>query len=243
MPTTGGATGKVVAGFFSFTEVPEDARRAYNEWHQLDHLPSQYPLPGIVFGQRWNGTGEFRTARQVSAAPLDAADYVTLYLMADPLAETLTDFSDLARELRAVDRFFDRRKAVLSGPFSVEDRAAADRVQVSPETVPYRPTRGIYVLAERIAGAPEHRLDPDALVETDGVAGVWCFGPLDRRLPASIADRWHPGRHRVTVWFLDAEPLVVAPLLDPVARSLWEAAGTEPVLAGPFGAITPWQWD
>ena len=45
---------KAAFGFFSFTEVTDPAEhRAYNEWHQLDHLPEQFPLPGVVYGQRW----------------------------------------------------------------------------------------------------------------------------------------------------------------------------------------------
>ena len=43
-----------VIGFFSFTEVTDPgAHRAYNEWHQFDHLPEQFSIDGIVFGQRW----------------------------------------------------------------------------------------------------------------------------------------------------------------------------------------------
>ena len=40
---------KPTHGFFSFTEVTDPAEhRSYNEWHQLDHLPEQFPLAGIV---------------------------------------------------------------------------------------------------------------------------------------------------------------------------------------------------
>ena len=41
---------KVKVGFFSFTEITDPAEhRAYNEWHQLDHMPEQLPIPGIVY--------------------------------------------------------------------------------------------------------------------------------------------------------------------------------------------------
>ena len=49
----GPATPKVVAGFFSFTEVEAGAHRSYNEWHLFDHLPEQFVLPGIAGGWRW----------------------------------------------------------------------------------------------------------------------------------------------------------------------------------------------
>ena len=42
-PVTG-PTNKVKLGFFSFTEVTDPGQhRAYNEWHQLDHMPEQHP--------------------------------------------------------------------------------------------------------------------------------------------------------------------------------------------------------
>ena len=38
---------KVKVGFFSFTEITDPAEHhAYNEWHQLDHMPEQFPLDG-----------------------------------------------------------------------------------------------------------------------------------------------------------------------------------------------------
>ena len=38
---------KAAYGFFSFTEVTDPAEHhAYNAWHQLDHLPEQFPLRG-----------------------------------------------------------------------------------------------------------------------------------------------------------------------------------------------------
>ena len=55
---------KVQIGFFSFTEITDPAEhRSYNEWHQLDHMPEQYPLAGVVFGQRWVSTPACRRAR------------------------------------------------------------------------------------------------------------------------------------------------------------------------------------
>ena len=42
---------KVQIGFFSFTEITDPAEhKSYNEWHQLDHMPEQFPLLGVVFG-------------------------------------------------------------------------------------------------------------------------------------------------------------------------------------------------
>jgi hypothetical protein len=228
------AMNKVKLGFFSFTEITDPSEhRSYNVWHQLDHMPEQYPLPGMAFGQRWVSTPACRAARAVDGPLLDAVHYVTLYLMTEPVEETLEAFRALGGHLRQVGRFHEHRRALLSGPFDVESAAAAPRVLISAEAVPYRPNRGAYLVVEEGEAEPA---DDDALLETDGVAGVWTFVSAAERRGA-----WHPGRRRLTVCFLDEEPLAVAGALgDVVGRG----AGDRTVIhAGPVETVTPWHWD
>jgi hypothetical protein len=170
---------KTSFGFFSFTEVTDPAEhRAYNEWHQLDHLPEQFPS-GIVYGQRWSRrrrVGQHGQRRIPRPDPL-----LTCYLMAEPIESTLDDFFDLGARLHDLDRFHRHRRAHLTGPFRVSDATAAPRVLVSAEAVPFRAHRGLYVVVE------EHR-DGDALVDyqrwlagtraraaSTGIAGMWTF--------------------------------------------------------------------
>ena len=118
---------KVGYGFFSFTEVTDPtAHRSYNEWHQLDHLPEQFPLEGVVYGQRWVSTPECRAARAASEPELDPIHYVTCYLMAEPITQTLDQFFALGAELRRLYRFHQQRRAHLTGPFAVAHTAAAE---------------------------------------------------------------------------------------------------------------------
>jgi hypothetical protein len=209
---------KVVAGFFSFTEITDpNEHHSYNEWHMLDHMPEQYPLPGIVYGQRWVSTPACRADRAVSGAMLDPIHYVTLYLMQDPLDETLRDFYRLGRELHDANRFHLHRQARLSGAFPLEHACASQRVLISAAAVPYRPNRGVYVVVQALDAAA---IDLDAWCASPGVAGVWSF-----------AD----GERRVTVAWLDDDPRSVAPAL-----ALPDLAGVE--FAGPFETITPWKW-
>ncbi len=231
----------MTAGFFSFTEITDPAEhRAYNEWHQLDHMPEQYPLPGIVGGQRWVCTPACREARLAAAAPLDPVHYMTLYLMAEPLADTLEEFRSLAVELHQADRFFAHRRARLSGPFEVSAATAAPRVRVSAAAVPFRPNLGVYVVVEAPGAAPEAAADGlGDLVAVDGVAGAWRFEASAR--PGSA--NWDAGGHRITVCYLDRDPLAVARDLGPVLEAGWAASGSSPVLAGPFESITAWRWD
>jgi len=232
------------AGFFSFTEVTDpSAHRAYNRWHQLDHLPEQMPLPGIVFGQRWVATPACRRARAADRPPLDAAHYLTLYLMTEPLEQTLDDFAALARRLRTEGRFFGPRRSHLSGPFGVVSAAAARRVLVSPAAVPFRPGTGVYAVvvratARRATGLPDGP-DDEALLELPEVAGVWRFASA----PALAGERWHPGEHRVTVCFLDGDPLAAAEQLGPMFVGALGDGEEKVIVAGPFETVVPGQWD
>jgi hypothetical protein len=227
---------KVKLGFFSFTEITDPTEhRSYNEWHQLDHMPEQYPLPGMAFGQRWVSTPACRAARAVDGPLLDAVHYVTLYLMTEPVEETLEAFRALGGHLRQVGRFHEHRRALLSGPFEVQSIAAAPRVLISAEAVPYRPNRGAYLVVQE--GVFESDDDDEALLETDGVAGVWIFASASEHHGA-----WHPGRRRLTVCFLDEEPLAVAAALGEVVRR-GDGDGRTVIHAGPVETVTPWRWD
>jgi hypothetical protein len=228
---------KVVAGYFSLTELTDPAaHRAYNEWHQLDHLPEQYPLAGVVSGQRWVATPACRAARAASEPALDPVQYLTLYLLADPLAATLADFLTVARELRRAGRFFDARRALLSGPFGRAEAEAAPRVLVSAEAVPHRPCTGIYAIVE---GEGSGASDLATLCTVQGVAGAWTFAA-----GGFAADhRFTTGHHQVTLCWLDDDPVTVAARLAPVLEADWARRSSRPSLAGPFETITPWSWD
>ena len=178
---------KVAAGFVSFTEVDAGEHRSYNEWHLFDHLPEQLPLPGLVWGQRWVVRPG---AAAVAEAPLDRVHYVTLYLMAEPLDDTVQGFFALARDLRAAGRFHEHRTSHLAGAAPVVSMAAAPRALVGPEVVPYRPHRGVHVSlgSGAIGGDP---------------AGSWTFD-LD-------------GTPLVVSW-LDGDPSATAPASGPGAR-------------------------
>ena len=241
---------KVRVGFFSFTEITDPAEhRAYNEWHMLDHMPEQYPIPGIVYGQRWVSTPACRAERAVDEEPLAPVHYVTLYLMSDPIEPTLREFMDVGQQLRALGRFHLHRRAAVSGPHQWLDAHAAPRVLVGAEAVPYRPNRGVYVIVEEpVDGAdPEaedawirglHEHWADAACAVPGVAGVWQFA-TSPRLNAIVPT----GNRRVTVCYLDDAPLDVAERLRPLLAQRWDGAPVRPVHAGPYETVVPYQWD
>jgi hypothetical protein len=99
---------RVKVGFFSLSdrgESDEDADDgAYLAWHQLDHMPEQYQLPGVVHGQRWVSNEACRAARVAASGVFEHVHHVVLYLMGDPVEQTL-DFFDLGSRLAQLGRF------------------------------------------------------------------------------------------------------------------------------------------
>jgi hypothetical protein len=218
---------KVKVGFFSFTEITDPAaHREYNEWHQLDHMPEQFPMRATAYGQRWVSTPACKASRLVDGELLAPAHYMTLYLFTDSVDETLQEFMDLGQQLRALGRFFDKRRACMSGPLQWLDAHAAPRVLIAPEALPYRPNRGVYVFV-------------DAWLAVPGVAGCWSFATAPRLRNSG----WSAGNRRITVTYLDDDPIAVAEKLAPLLEARWQDAPVTPVHAGPYETVVPYQWN
>ncbi len=246
---------KLKLAFFSFTEIARGQHRAYNEWHMLDHMPEQFPIPGIAFGQRWVSTPACRAARLFEDAALAETHYLTCYYMTEPLERTLTDFFDLADQLRALGRFFAHRKGLMGGPFLLVKEYVAARVRISAEALPYRPNRGIAALVlDPVPGADADEtgtwldcaLFPE-LLRVPGVAGAYSYTARAGGRDSVFASR-NPAGRRVAVLYLDDDPLAVARALrEPIGRGGRLSGELEkrlrPVFAGPFETITPWKWD
>lgn len=208
---------KVTYGFVSFTEVAPGEHRSYNEWHLFDHMPEQYPLDGIVFGQRWVLTPTLR-AHMHATDPLDRIHYATLYLLAEPIAASLLAFQALAKQLRDVGRFHEHRTSHLSGPVRAVTATASAHALISPEAIPYRPHRGVHIRIGGDAVPPDH----------PGVAGTWTFHG-DDHAPDSLQGE------RVSWSWLDGDPNALAPELDADGARFSATFDLVPT----FG---PWDW-
>jgi hypothetical protein len=226
----------VEVGFFSFTEVPHHADRAYDEWHQLDHLPEQYQLPGIAHGERWAASPDCVAARLVDDELLGRASYVTLYLIGPPVDETIDAFGALGAELRAAGRFHEERTAVMAGGWRVTATATSPRLPITPAVIPWRPAAGVFVLVEEDSpDAPP----ADALLGVEGVAGAWTFAPD----PDLTRSWWLLLPYRITVLWLDADPVAVTDALAPALHDRWSGGPARPVYAGPLRTLTPLRGD
>ena len=99
---------------------------------------------------------------------------------------------------------------------------AAPSALVTAEVVPYRPNRGMYLVVELPddpsappAWAPEH---VEALLDIDGVAGMWTFTASTLR-----PDRFDSTGYSITACYLDGDPVEVAKPIADVFTERWDA--------------------
>lgn len=239
---------RVTAGFFSMSHHATSGHdRPYLEWHQLDHMPEQYQLPGIVLGQRWASTAACHEARLVATDSWSQVEHVVCYLMGEPLEQTVDDFFALGSHLADVGRFPLSLPSQYVGCLSLVESRAAARVLVSAEVVPFRPHRGIYLIVEDAAGGSgqggrPQQMHAEILHELNtvpGVAGTWTFATGD----AIRSPRFTSGEYRMTVCYLDDEPAAVGTRIGSVLQPLVADPPSHLVLAAPFESMMRWDWN
>lgn len=215
---------------------PDGLDDEYLDWHLLDHLPEQYQIEGLRLGQRWLSTDACRAARAVEVAPFDRVDHLVGYLFGGEVDPALDTFFELGAALNRAGRMPISLPRVGVTGWEATGRAAAPRVLVGADVVPWRPHRGVYVIVESIdAGGDDGAHQLDGLVEVDGVAGVWRYRDGGARHERLLAI---DGAH-LTICYLDGEPSAVAPGLAERLRSRWTDGAITPLLAGPFDVVLP----
>lgn len=213
---------------------PDGDDSRYLRWHGLDHLPEQHRIAGMRSGARWVSTPACRAARAASLDQYDDVDHVVCYLFADRVADGLDTFFALGADLRAAGRMPVRLPLVELAGYVVHGMVAAPRVLVGADVLPWRPSRGVYLLLER-----GERAAPDALLEVPGVAGAWSYEGSDSLHPRLTAVE---GVH-LTIAYLDDDPAITAERLAVVLADRWSSGGVAPLLAAPFVTVVPWAWD
>jgi len=220
---------------------PEGDDADYLEWHTLDHPPEQYRLAAVRASLRVVSTPACRAARAASDKRYDAVDHVMTYFFSDIAG--LTPFNDLAVALRNGGRIPYLLPAVERGVYAVSDVAAAPRVKVGADVLPWWPVKGVYLLLERGEATATD------LTEVPGVAGVWSATAIPRRAGVAglegdadpLYGTAEPGQ-QITYCFLDTDPVDAAERLRPVLEQRWDASGSEPRLAAPFHTLVPHEW-
>jgi hypothetical protein len=243
-----GTMNRVKVGFFSLSHrSPTGDDRPYLAWHQLDHMPEQYQLPGLLLGQRWASTPSCRAVRAAEVEGWSAVDHVVCYLMGNPVDETIDEFMTLGRHLAELGRYSQALPSQYRGALRLLEAHAAPRVLVAADVVPFRPHRGVYLIVEEPTD-PSGRdaylqrrhveLVPE-LVSVPGVAGAWTYATT----PAIRRPMFSEGVYTMTLCYLDDDPATVGARLAPVLERAWENAPVRPLLAAPFESMMRWDWD
>ncbi|MBE1549366.1 hypothetical protein GGC64_003390 [Mycobacterium sp. OAS707] len=210
---------------------PDGADAEYLRWHTLDHRPEQHRLSAVRASLRLVSTPACRSARATSRAPYDDIDHVMTYFFTDPSG--MTGFLELAKGLSMAGRKLPLLPPVERGIYRVEHKAAAPRVKVGADVLPWWPIRGVYLLLEANASAPTD------LTDIDGVAGVW--SAVSQSVDARLASA--PAGQTISYCFLDCDPVSAAERLRPALEKRWSEGDIEPLFVAPFHAVVPYEWD
>ncbi len=235
---------RVKAGIFSLTPPVGRDDDAYLRWHLLDHAPEQMRIDGIQLGTRWIADEALRDARLAGSGPLAEVGSAMAYLVGDPVQRSHDDFMELGRRLAEVGRFPEHRPSLQVRLLALHRWAAAPAALVAAEVVPWRPHRGVVLIVEEPV---VDDLDPwlrwihleheGRLLDVDGVAGAWTFG-------STTTWTLHPNLvgppQRLTVVYLDRDPLLVTRALEPVLEERWASGAVRPLFAGPLRSTVRW---
>jgi hypothetical protein len=222
--------GDITTLFTSMSARDPDGKDAeYLRWHTLDHRPEQFRLPGIRSSLRVVSTPECRAVRAASYPSLDATDHVMTYFFAG--TAPLEGFNDLAVALSEAGRMSYLLPPVQRAVYTVQERIAAARIRMGADVLPWWPAKGVYLLIEIGAAAPE------GLLDVPGVAGLWQATAAATRFSSAEAEQ------QITYLFLDGDPVETGKRLQPILRQRWERSGAPPLLAAPFYTLVPHEWD
>jgi hypothetical protein len=78
---------------------------------------------------------------------------------------------------------------------------------------------------------------PAPSTEVPGIAGVWCADSVPTQYSSTGES------HRLSLCFLDGDPVDTAARLRPVLEARWNDGGMHPLLAAPFYSIVPFEWN
>lgn len=210
---------------------PEGRDAAYLEWHSLDHRPEQYRLPELRNSMRLVSTPGCRAARAANEAPFDRVDHIMTYQFSSDVA--LPGFNALGGALYVGGRMPHRLPSITFVTAEIAGKKAAARAVAGADVLPWRPALGVYLIIERGHASPE------ALVEVDGVAGIWWHHGLKAAEPY---DTDYSG-HQVTYCYVDQDLIGTAARLREAMQRRWESGEVTGKLAAPFYAVVPFEWD
>ena len=218
---------------FASVDCDADAIEDWNRWYDLEHLPPNIALPGIMSGRRYVAPPALHDVREPGDRLDGFADgrgvHVTVYtLHADP-AQVLADMTSTRDVLEDAGRMFaPEKKVVRAGDAMTLSWGVADpALQADPIDVPHMQHTSIRVVMRR--GGDDHARDEVAVaaVGADGVHAV-----LGHR---SITD---PSLD-LDLYLLEGDPVAVTRAARAAAPY---GPGTDVLLDAPFRLIVPFDY-
>jgi hypothetical protein len=210
---------------------PEGRDAQYIEWHSLDHRPEQHRLGSMRASLRLVSTRECRGARAVSSERYDAVDHVMSYFFAG--GSSLQGFVELSNALRGAGRTPELLPLVERGVYAMAGMAAAPRIKIGADVLPWWPVLGVYLVIEEDAPSPA------ALSDAPGVGGAWWVSG-DPTAPPEMGVG--TAGLQLTYLYLDEDPVEAAPGIRGALEERWADGAITPLLAAPFHAVRPFDW-
>ena len=158
-----------------------DAVEQWNRWYDLEHVPPNVWLPGVMLGRRYVAPPDLHDLRvtdQSSSLAHQRGSFLTIYTCCEPPAETVAGMSTLRDKLYAEERmnFPPDKKVVRDGDaMALVSAASSADIRLPAHEVPFVGHTGL-LLVQRRAGPDAARWYVDEwtprVLGVDGVHGV-----------------------------------------------------------------------
>jgi hypothetical protein len=174
---------------FAALDCDVDAIEEWNRWYDLEHVPPNVSMPGVMLGARYVATPELHALRRgdpASAFTGGRALFLTVYTLCGDPAHAFEDMTVLRDKLYDGDRmrFPPEKKAVREGDVLRLGWAVPDPGRtLTPEDVPFVGHTGMVVVQRRGDATHDdwYRADwAPRVVVLDGVHGVASFSSATR---------------------------------------------------------------
>jgi len=218
---------------FASVDCDADAIEAWNRWYDLEHLPPNIALPGIMSGKRYVAPPALHEVREPATRLDGFADgrgvHVTVYTLHGDPAQVLADMTTYRDKLEAADRMFaPEKKIVRAGDAMTWTWGVADpALKADPDDVPHIQHTSIRAVLRRGGDDAARDTVAPAAVAVDGVHAV-----LGHR---SITDDGLD----LDLYLLEGDPVAVTRAARAAAPY---GAGTDVVLDAPFRLIVPFDY-
>jgi hypothetical protein len=182
------ATGMICA----VLDCDADSIEAFNRWYDLEHVPPNVSLAGVMSGRRYAAPPDLHALRIADpSSPLTGGrgSFVSIYTLCQPPAEVVASMAELREVLYATGRMtFPAEKKVVrdGGAFELVSAVSSPDLALPAIDVPFVGHNGVLMVRRRGSDAVAawyHGDWSNQVAELDGVHGV-----VSLRIPGGDGD-------------------------------------------------------